>query len=378
MVDKVDKKECVFIVDDNLVNLNSGKAALQNKYTVITMPSGEKLFSSLKMIKPNLILLDIDMPGMNGFEALNEINSNPKTSDIPVIFLTGKANIEDELKGLSLGAVDYITKPFTAAILQKRVGLQLQLQRQKLELREYNDNLEKMVEDRVRDIDILKNAIITWAAEIIEFRDEETGHHTDRVQKYLKILLEAMEETDLYSDEVSTWDINAFLKSTPLHDVGKIKINDAILLKNSSLTNEEIGEMQLHTIYGKKLLESLQSKVPDQVFLEYAKTLALSHHERWDGTGYPEGLEGEDIPLQARMLAIADVYDALISERSYKEAFSHEKAMDIIAKGKGTQFDPNLTDVFMRFSEKIREASLLIKFTYLNKIETVAMMEGYI
>jgi putative two-component system response regulator len=352
-----ERKTCIFLVDDNIVNLNTGKTALQHKYTVITIPSGEKLLLSLKKVKPDLILLDIDMPGMSGYDTLKALKLNPETSDIPVIFLTGKNESEDELLGLSLGAVDYITKPFSQSILLKRVELHLLLQAQKKELREFNANLLDMVNERVNDISALQNAIITWAAEVIEFRDEETGRHVERVQKYLQILLTKMEKTGRYADEVAMWDIGAFLKSALLHDVGKIKIRDEILLKKTRLTDEEIVSMKLHSLYGKTLLESLQDKVPNQMFLEYAKVLAHRHHERWDGTGYPDRLKGEEIPLQARMMSLADVYDALISERPYKKAFSHEEAMRNIAEGRGTQFDPDLTDLFVSLSDKIREIS---------------------
>ena len=354
-------KHCIFIVDDNIVNLNAGKKALQDKYTVITIPSGEKLLLSLKKIKPDLILLDIEMPNLNGYDTLKQLKANPETSDIPVIFLTGKNNPEDEILGLSLGAVDYIIKPFSQPILLKRIELHLLLQAQKNELRKLNNNLLDMVEERTNDISSLQNAVIVWAAEIIEFRDEETGQHVERVQNCLRLLLAAMEKSELYAAEVATWDANAFLTSTLLHDVGKIKINDDILLKKARLTDDEIEIMKLHSVYGKALLESLQDKVPDQTFLEYAKVLAYSHHEKWDGTGYPDRLKGEEIPLQARMMALADVYDALISERPYKKAFSHEKAMQIISDGRDTQFDPNLLDIFVSISDKIKAANEAVK-----------------
>ena len=353
----MDAKKCIFLVDDNMVNLNAGKTALQHKYTVITIPSGEKLLFSLQRVKPDLILLDIDMPGMSGHEAIQSVKSNSDTADIPVIFLTGKNETADEVLGLSLGAVDYITKPFSQSILLKRVELHLLLQSQKNELREFNGNLLEMVNERTSDISALQSAIITWAAEVIEFRDEETGQHVERVQQYLNILLEAMKQTVRYADEVATWDIEAFLKSALLHDVGKIKIRDEILMKKTRLTDEELVNMKLHTLYGKNLLESLQNKVPNQTFLEYAKTLAHRHHERWDGSGYPDGLIGEEIPLQARMMALADVYDALISERPYKQAFPHEEAMRTIAAGRGTQFDPDMTDLFVSLSDSIQVVS---------------------
>ena len=351
------QKPCVFLVDDNIVNLNTGKIALREKYTVITMPSGDKLFASLNKLKPDLILLDIDMPGMSGYDVIKQLKCNPDTADIPVIFLTGKLKAADELLGLSLGAVDYITKPFSQSLLMKRVEIQLLLQEQKNELREYNDNLIHMVDERTEEVASLQDAVIIWVAEIIEFRDSETGQHVERVQKYLKVLINAMIENEAYRNEVSSWDIEAFLKSALLHDVGKIKIRDNILLKNGSLTEEEFTKMKMHSSYGKSLIESLEEKVPNQTFLKYAKILAYRHHEKWDGTGYPDRLRGEEIPLQARMMAIADVYDALISERPYKEAYSHEEALRIIAEGRGTQFDPHLTDLFVSLSDEIKAVS---------------------
>ena len=354
------QKPCIFLVDDNIIYLNAGKSALQHEYTVITIPSGEKMLLSLKKIKPDLILLDIGMPGMSGYDIIKRIKEDSETADIPVIFLTGKNETENELLGLSLGAVDYITKPFSPQLLLKRVELHLLLQSQKNELRKFNQNLIGMVHERTEEIAALQNAVIAWAADIIEFRDEETGQHIDRVQKYLGLLLGEMMKYDCYAAEITTWDIDAFLRSALLHDVGKIKIPDDILLKQTQLTKDEFDNMKLHAIYGKMLIESLQIKVPNQTFLEYAKTLAYWHHERWDGNGYPDGLHGSEIPLQARMMAIADVYDALISERPYKKPFSHEDAMQAIAEGRGTQFDPKLTDIFLHLSDKIQEISGVI------------------
>jgi len=349
---------CIFLVDDNPVYLNSGKNALQDKYTVVTIPSGEKLLLALQKNRPDLILLDVEMPGMSGYDAIKELKANSQTSEIPVIFLTGKGDPENEFLGLSLGAVDYIAKPFSPPLLLKRIELHLLLQTQKNELRRFNENLITMVYERTKDITELQHAIIVWTAEMVEFRDEETGHHVERVQKYLEILLGEMKKSELYAPHLASWDIEAFLKSAPLHDVGKIKIRDDILLKKARFTDLEFDNMKLHTLYGKTLIESLQDKVPSQkTFLDYAKTLAYSHHERWDGTGYPEGLEREMIPLQARMMALADVYDALVSERPYKKAFSHEEAMRIILEGRGTQFDPELTDLFVNLSVILKEAS---------------------
>ena len=351
------KANCIFLVDDNIMYLNTGKAALQDKYTVITIPSGEKLLLLLKNNKPDLILLDVEMPGMSGYEVIKEIKANPETEDIPVIFLTGKNKAENELLGLTLGAMDYITKPFSQPLLLKRVELHLLLREQRNTLHRFNSSLLEMVDERTKAISALQSAILMWSAEVIEYRDEETGQHVERVQNYLKELLEAMSHTGQYEDEIAKWDADEFLKSSVLHDIGKIKISDIILLKPARLSDEERAEMQRHTTFGKLLLESLQEKVPYQTFLEYAKTLAYSHHEKWDGTGYPDNLRGEEIPLQARMMAFADVYDALITERPYKKSFTHEESMRIISEGSGTQFDPKLTELFMSISKKIQEIS---------------------
>ncbi|MCL2129567.1 MAG: response regulator [Treponema sp.] len=348
---------CIFIIDDNPINLNTCKSILGEKYTVVTIPSGEKLFIALKKIRPDLILLDIEMPGMDGYEVIKKIKDNPETAAIPVIFLTAKSDAENELLGLSLGAVDYISKPFSPLPLLKRVELHLLLQSQKNELKDFNSRLFAMVKERTNDLFLLQNAIISWTAEMVEFRDEETGQHVARVQKLIAILIEVMEISGLYEGEISTWDMDDFLKSTLLHDVGKIKIRDDILLKKGRLTQEEMEIMKLHTVYGKTLLESLQKNVPNQQFLDYAKILAYFHHEKWDGNGYPSGLKGKDIPLQARMMALADVYDALISERPYKKAFSHEEAIKIISQGNGTQFDPDLTALFIKNSGKIKKVA---------------------
>jgi putative two-component system response regulator len=356
-----ERAECIFLVDDSIVNLNTGKSVLQCKYTVVTIPSGEKLLQILQKSNlrffPDLILLDIEMPGMNGYDVIKKLKANPQTAEIPVIFLTVKSDSDSEVLGLSLGAIDYIAKPFSPPLLLKRIELHLLLQWKENELRRFNENLVEMVKDRTNEISQLQNAVILWAADMVEFRDEETGQHVERVQQYMQLFFNTMKQMDQYKKELAAWDTEAFFNSTTLHDVGKIKIPDIILLKKGKLTDEEFAVMKSHTTYGKMLIESLQKKVPNQTFLDYAKVLAYSHHERWDGKGYPEGISGSKIPLQARMMAFADVYDALVSERPYKKAFSHKEAMKIISEGRGAQFDPELTDIFLNLSVKVQEIS---------------------
>jgi putative two-component system response regulator len=253
-----------------------------------------------------------------------------------------------------LGAIDYITKPFVPALLLKRIEVHLlvehqkqilEIQRQQLE--DFNANLQRMVREKTQTVIILQNAIIKTVAELVEYWDNITGAHDDRTKRGVSILINGLKEQGLYEDRITNWDVDLLLQSSQLHDVGKIAIDDRILKKPGPLEKEEFEEMKKHTTFGVQVIERIKAVAEDNDFLNYAKIFAATHHERWDGTGYPVGLKGEEIPLLGRIMAIADVYDALISERSYKKPFSHEDAVEIIKTGRGTQFDPYLTDVFM-------------------------------
>ncbi|MDR3168163.1 MAG: response regulator [Treponema sp.] len=345
----------IVLVDDNITNLTLGKNILINDYDIFTVPSGEKLFILLEKITPDLILLDIEMPEMNGYEVIKRLKAVEKNADIPVIFLTAKNDPSSELEGLSLGAMDYISKPFSPPLLLKRIALHLLVESQKKKLQDYNDNLQQMVEQKTKTILNLQNAVLKTVANLVEHRDEITGGHVERTRDYLAILMDAMIQANLYQDEISSWDIDFFLQSSQLHDVGKISIKDSILLKPGKLTPEEFEEMKNHTIFGVKIIEEIEKDSPESSFLKHAKILAGTHHEKWDGTGYPYGYGGNEIPLQGRLMAIADVYDALISVRPYKEPLSHETAVKIIADGKGTHFDPTLIGLFLAVSDKFAE-----------------------
>jgi len=361
-----DEKKLIILVDDNPANLRIGKNVLAKSYTVATAPSGEKLFSLLENNNPALILLDIDMPQMNGYEAIKILKEKPETRDIPVIFLTAKTDSVDEFTGLSLGAIDYITKPFQPDLLLKRIEVHLlveaqreTLKQQATELAGFNSNLKEMVKEKTQEVVDLQDALLKTMAEMVEFRDDTTGGHIERTQQWVKILLEEIEDSGIYREEVQNLNVSLLLQSCQLHDVGKISISDNILKKPGKLTDNEFSEMKKHTVFGEQIIEKIESMAKESDFLKYAQIFASGHHEKWDGTGYPLGLKGKEIPLLGRIMAIADVYDALISKRPYKEAFSHETAVKIINEGCGAQFDPALIEVFNRSAERFK-ARLII------------------
>ncbi|MDR1579937.1 MAG: response regulator, partial [Synergistaceae bacterium] len=325
-----------------------------------------KMFDLLERNEPELILLDIDMPEMDGYEAIKILKENPATRDILVIFLTGKSDSESELEGLSLGAVDYISKPFMPPLLRKRIELHLMVEEQKraletqkqkleaqqAELKNFNDNLKAMVEEKTKKVLELQSAILKTVADLVESRDDITGGHVERTQHGLKTLIDGLQELGLYREQTQDWDIDLMLQSSQLHDVGKIAIVDSILNKPGHLSPEEFDEIKKHTTIGVQIIEKIESNTSESDFLKYAKIFAGTHQEKWDGTGYPMGLAGEEIPLQGRLMAIADVYDALVSDRPYKKALSHEEAVRIILEGKGTHFDPVLVDVFEQVADE--------------------------
>jgi putative two-component system response regulator len=346
----------IMLVDDSLTNLRMGKAALSDTYDVFTVPSAEKMLDLLKRNLPDMILLDVNMPGMNGYEAIKKLKANPETRDIPVIFLTAQSDSGSELEGLTLGAIDYITKPFSPSLLHKRIEVHLLVESQKRELQNYNKNLQQMVAEKTKTVLKLQNKILKTVAELVECRDDITGRHIERTQHCLGIMAAAMLKRGLYPDQAKDWDIELLLHSSQLHDVGKISIQDSILRKPGRLTEDEFNEMKKHTSFGVRIIEKIEDNDDDNHFLTYAKIFADSHHERWDGAGYPHGLRGEEIPLLGRLMAIADVYDALTSERPYKKPFPHQEAVSIITDERGTHFDPLLTDLFIEIADELEGA----------------------
>ncbi|MDR1218316.1 MAG: response regulator [Treponema sp.] len=355
----MDDRKTIMIVDDSIANLKIGKNALMSLYNVFTVPSAKKMFELLERNKPALILLDIDMPDMDGYEAITLLKKAPGTLNIPVIFLTGKSEIEDEVKGLTLGAIDYISKPFSPFILRKRVEVHILvnsqqevLEKQRKELQEFNGNLQNLVAEKTKTVVELQNAVLKTMADIVDCRDDVTGGHNERVQAYLKILVDGLIEWKLYESVTQKWDVDLLLLSSQLHDIGKIGISDSVLQKKDALNEEEYEIMKGHTTLGVGVIEKIEAKSSACDFLEYAKIFAGTHHERWDGAGYPQGLSGESIPLLGRLLAIADVYDAITSKRPYKKALTHDKAVRLITAGKGAHFAPDLIDLFEKVADK--------------------------
>jgi putative two-component system response regulator len=351
----VSNRHKIILVDDDLTNLSIGRNALSDRYTVITVPSAEKLFLILEQVIPDLILLDIEMPGMNGYQVLQKLKEEARTAVIPVVFLTARRDTGSELEGLNMGAVDYITKPFSPPLLQKRVETHLLLRQQTAQLQRYNDNLLDMVREKTERIYALQNAVLNTVAELVEFRDDITGGHVTRTQGYIKLLVSELTRRGLYPELITDWDVELLIPSAQLHDVGKIAVSDKILKKPGRYVPEEFDEMKKHTTYGVEVIERIERNTQEKEFFRHAKIFAGTHHEKWDGSGYPYGLRGEEIPLPGRLMAIADVYDALISVRPYKPAFSHEDSVRIIIEGKGSHFDPALVDVFIEVSDKFKE-----------------------
>ena len=351
------KRKIIFLVDDNITNLTMGRNVLAGHYNVATVDSAERLFKMLEKTIPDMILLDVEMPEMNGYDAIKIIKSKKETQNIPIIFLTAKSDSDSELEGLSLGAIDYIVKPFSPPLLLKRIETHLLVESQRKELLNYNKNLQNLVEAKTQTVLELQNAILRAMAELVENRDDITGKHVERTQTYLSLLIDAMREHNLHTEEMRDWNIDLVLRSSQLHDVGKIGVKDEILKKPSKLTDDEFDEIKKHPFCGEEIIEKIKQNTTEHEFLEHAKIFASTHHEKWDGNGYPHGLKGTNIPLQGRLMAIADVYDALVSDRPYKKAFSHEEAVKIISENRGTHFDPDLVDIFLEISDKFNETA---------------------
>ena len=347
-------KPTVLVVDDTPENLTLMSFLLKELYKVKVANSGEKaLRIALQSPQPDLILLDIMMPEMDGYAVCRHLRQQAATRDIPIIFLTAKASVEDEEFGLKLGAVDYITKPISPPVVLARVKTHLNLKASSDFLRSKSDFLEQEVARRTREVNAIQDVTILAMASLAETRDNETGNHIRRTQHYVKALAEALQHHPRFAHQLDDATISLLFKSAPLHDIGKVGIPDRILLKPGRFEPTEFEIMKRHPELGLNAIEHAEKALGASVdFLKLAKEIAYCHHEKWDGSGYPQGLAGEAIPLSARLMALADVYDALISRRVYKEGMPHDKAVAIIVEGRGSHFDPDIVDAFLQIEAR--------------------------
>lgn len=353
-------KPTILIVDDMPDNLSLMMELLKNDYVVKLANGGGRALKLASMKpSPDLILLDIMMPEMDGYEVCQRLKEDPETKDIPVVFLTAKSEVDDEKKGLEIGAVDYITKPISPPIVLARVKIHLALKAHADFLRDKSIFLEAEVNRRTKEVMAIQDVTIMAMASLAETRDSDTGNHIRRTQFYVKALAQYLSTLPKFSAQLTDSYIQMLFKSAPLHDIGKVGIPDRILLKPGKLDSQEFEIMKTHTTLGRDAIEHAEKQLGMQVeFLLMAKEIALSHQEKWDGSGYPQGLRGEAIPLSARLMAVADVYDALISRRVYKPSMPHEKAVSIIFEGRGQHFDPDITDAFMLLQDEFRAIAL--------------------
>ena len=327
LIDMERKK--ILMIDDARLNLATAREVLKDDYALYEATSAKQGFEIMEEILPDLILLDIIMPEMDGYEMITQLKSSRRLKSIPVIFLTAVADPVSEVKGFNLGAVDFITKPFVAPVMKRRIATQL-------ELYSYQNELEEIVEQKVEEVEKMQHMLASGFAELVESRDGVTGGHIKNTLIYYEAFIKVLQDIPKYKDEVTPEFVKLSVRAAPLHDIGKIGIDDNVLRKQSGLERSEMQYME-------------------NEFLQIAENMALYHHERWDGKGYPVGLSGTEIPIEARIMSVVDVYDALTSQRPYKKPFTHERSMEIIREGKGTQFDPDLVDEFVKAGELIRD-----------------------
>ena len=374
----------ILVVDDTPDNLAVMSQLLKGSYRVIVANNGERALKLARAFpRPDLILLDIMMPGMSGYDVIRALKADSATHHIPVIFLTAMSETEDEQKGLDLGAADYITKPISPPIVLARIRTQLENKAMGDFLRDQNAYLESEVSRRTRELAAIQDVTIMAMASLAETRDSDTGNHIRRTQHYVRAMAKRLQTHPRFGFFLSDKTIDLLYKSAPLHDIGKVGIPDRILLKPGRFTPDEFEIMKTHTTLGRAAILAAERQLGMAVdFLSHAKDIAYYHQEKWDGSGYPEGLSGEAIPISARLMAVADVYDALISRRVYKEGMPHEKAVAIITQGRGNHFDPDMVDAFLELQDEFQgiagrfadtDGDLAAKAVQLERLQTPSM-----
>ncbi len=349
----------VMIVDDNMTNLIMAKKALENEYEIVPVSSGETALEFLADMPepPDLILLDVDMPKVNGFQVISEIKCSKKLSKIPVIFLTAQDDDTTEVEGFFLGATDYIKKPYTTALLRKRLDVHIQLLEQQKQLQEYNSNLAQTIQDKIHSLVELQFGIVGFLVDIMTKRDSYLGEHAKRVERYFSILMQALIRSGQYN--ISADDSEVIIFASKIHDVGMIFAPDACLKKKEELLFNELLEMQKHTVDGGELVQQLSNYISQNSFLNYAYNMCRSHHERWDGKGYPDKLVTTAIPVEARALAIVDNYDEFRTRNSGRGVLlSHADAMNRVKLWSRTYFDPEMVEIFMGLCDDLEKVEL--------------------
>lgn len=341
----------ILIIDDDMaVTVIMKQMLISVGYDVVSLNESRDSVMIAKEYCPDLILLDVDMPHLNGFEVCVLLKQDKELENIPVLFLSGLNATKEKVEGFNVGGVDYITKPFQYEEVFARVKSHLQLRTLQHTL-EY----QKLVEEKIRSLSEAQSATIFAMAKLAESRDEDTGGHLKRVQEYCRLLAEALKESPSYSAQITPELIDCIQHAAPLHDIGKVAIPDSILLKPGRLTPEEFEIMKTHSSIGAENMQVVYNNYPENAFVGMGIEIALYHHERWDGTGYPDGLVGMNIPLSARIMAIADVYDALRSDRCYRKGFSHEETMKIMREGDGSHFDPEIMKYFFELEDVFQQ-----------------------
>lgn len=349
--------ETIMVVDDTAANLQLLETMLQKwGYRVVQFPSGAMALRAATRNPPDLILLDIMMPGMDGFEVCRQLKANERLKDIPVLFISALDGTDDKIRAFSAGGLDYVTKPFEEEEVLARVKTHLELHRVRRELAKHNSRLEGLVQDNVKDISASQLATILALSQLAEYRDDATGRHIERTRTICRMLAQKLRESHRYANSITDHFVENIYHAAPLHDIGKVGIADKILLKPGKLSSEEFEVMKTHTTIGAMTLQAVRNKYPKNTFINMGIALTRSHHEKWNGSGYPDGLVGEDIPLSARIMAIADVYDALRAERPYKKAFSHKKSCSIVAEDSGSHFDPTIVETFLCLNSELEHS----------------------
>lgn len=346
----------ILVVDDTPANLTLLAQVLKPNYRVQLAVSGAKALEICRRQPPDLIVLDVMMPELDGYEVCRQLKADPMTRRVPVIFLTALTRPEDESAGFDAGGADFIHKPFNPATVLARVRTHLHLKLAEDRLRHHNAQLSDELDARRREVERLRDATLFVMVGLAEFRDADTGNHIQRTQEYVRTLARWIAAQPDGPSDLTEALIDELAKAAPLHDIGKVAIPDGILLKPGKLSADEWRVMKTHAEQGADLLQRAIDRLGDDAgpMLSFGKQIARHHHEKWDGSGYPDGLAGEAIPLAARLMAVADVYDALISVRPYKQAMSHEEALAFIRSGSGSHFDPRVVDALNACLDEVR------------------------